>query len=795
MTYLIIVESPSKCKSIEKYAGKNYKCVASYGHINTLAKLEHINIEQGYEANYTLLPSKKKYLSAIGKLIKECGKENVILATDPDREGEAIAWHLCQHFKLDPLTTPRIMFNEITATAVQKALLSPTTINMAKVKSQQARQTVDLLVGFKTCPLLWKHIGIGDATSPVSAGRCQTPCLKLVVDHHRGEKEKKQTINYTINLVFSPPKTQNNNNIIIFPCSVCFTAPITKMELTHENAKCILEFIATNVSFQLSSSEIKKKVIQSPTPLTTSRLQQKANAFLGLSPSKTMSIAQKLYEKGYITYMRTDSQRYSEEFIQNATVYLSQLEHIKHYLKTNSELSSLRSNNQKGKSQDGHESIRPTLLKNTPDVLLTKGLKPQEVKLYKFIYDYTLQTFLTNAIYDTITITLASSNSDIPFIKTLSLKKTFTKLVYLGWKSLKALDTSSYDASTNHSETPIEQEENEKVFDTLVAYFTTPNEQKPFNAQPSKLSLTPYLKNSPTYYSEATLVKLLEKKQIGRPATYSSLVEKIQSRHFVDKMTVTPKPQKSNSYFYYTQLQSNNFEVEENEITPSPQKNKLVLQDLGERIHDFCYEFFNPLFNYDFTASLETKLDKIETGEESYENVCKECDDVLDACIGKVSFGKNGNALMTADEAATKMKIEAIKNKNKDELILGEYNGYPLIIKSGIYGYYASLGTTKISLKNMNIIDKEDFAYDAVVSFIERQQKQKEDGLLRELDNKISILKGKAGKSDYICVKHPPNKYKKNPKPTFISLKKFEEDYLTCDEQLLREYIDNSTKK
>lgn len=765
MTFLIIVESPSKCKSIEKYAGKNYKCVASYGHINTLSKLQNIDIENGYATTYTLLPSKKKQLNEIGRLIKECGKDNVILATDPDREGEAIAWHLCNYFGLDP-NTPRIIFNEITQNAVQKAISTPTRLDMNKIKSQQARQTVDLLVGFKTCPLLWKHMGIGDASSPISAGRCQTPCLKLVVDHDIREKEKKQSIDFTLKFHY---ETFFQSPLIF---SLNISSSLEHLEINEVNTKELLEVLAKKSSYTLFRSGVKTKVVTSPYPLTTSSLQQKANNLLGLTPSKTMSIAQQLYEKGYITYMRTDSQRYSNDFITSVIHYLK-ISHYGNYIKET--IHSLKNNTQKVNSQDGHESIRPTVIIVSPETLSSKGMKPQEIKLYKLIYEHTLQTFLKDAKYNYIDIELTATNSTHATIKTVSLNATVNKMVYIGWKAIRSVDGDE------------ETRTNEKVFEFIEKKYVKINEPLSFNDLPENITIEPSLKGMPSYYSEASIVKLLEKKQIGRPATYASLVNKIQTRHFVEKMSINPKIQESCIYSYSTKLLHNNFNIEKKELKTSLQKNKIVLNDLGRRIHDFCYEFFEPLFNYDFTASLESKLDNIGSGEDSYENVCKECDIVLNECIDKLSFGKKNSTLLEPDKAVVKMKIEAIKNRNREELILGEYNDYPLIIKSGIYGYYASLGTEKISLKKMNIIDKDDFVYEDVVCFIEKQRKK--EGVLRELDDKISILKGKNGKSDYICIKKPSTKYKKSPKPIFISLKKFENDYLTCDEEKLREFI------
>ena len=304
MTKLVIVESPAKCRKIEKFLGNGYKCAASFGHIRGFdGGLKAIDIDNHFKPAFRTLPKKAKYIKKLRMLIKKSSE--VILATDDDREGEAIAWHLCQVFKLPINTTKRIIFHEITKSAIQHAIGNPTHLNMDKVCAQQARQILDLLVGFKISPILWKHIS-RNSKSGLSAGRCQTPALRLIYDNQKEidnspGKKVYETIGYF---------TKKNLEF--------------KLNFNYSNEDSMGEFLESSIHFDHIYDVNKPKKISKkpPQPFSTSTLQQKASNELRFSPKQTMTLAQKLYENGYITYMRTDSKTYSKEFIIAAKLYI-----------------------------------------------------------------------------------------------------------------------------------------------------------------------------------------------------------------------------------------------------------------------------------------------------------------------------------------------------------------------------------------------------------------------------------------------------------------------------------------
>jgi DNA topoisomerase-1 len=386
MTTLVIVESPSKCKIIEKYLGDGYKVVASCGHFRTLNKLEQINLDT---LDIKFSNDKPKII----KMLKEETElaDEVILATDDDREGEAIAWHICQICKL-PLTTKRILFNEITKPALLKAIQNPTIINMNRVNSQQTRQILDIYIGFKISPLLWKHI-----QHTLSAGRCQTPALRILYDQEQLIKNQEYNTNYVIYGLFTSKniefKIQNHfikEDIILF------------LE------KC------KNTTFIIKKGNSKKINTKQPDILITSSLQQKASQSLGMSPQQVMRNAQVLYEQGYITYMRTDCAYYSEEFINKTNDYIKK-EYGEKYI-----------GNIKLNEKKAHEGIRITQ-HNIKNVEIDPGAN----RLYEFIYKYTLQTCMSINIIE-----------QTPYILNYDFTYLSNKTIFDGWKILQSKEDS-----------------------------------------------------------------------------------------------------------------------------------------------------------------------------------------------------------------------------------------------------------------------------------------------------------------------------------------------------------------
>jgi len=299
MSYiLVIVESPAKCKKIEEYLGEGYKCLASFGHLRELTSLKEIDIQNNFTPNYSLCNDdrKAKNIKALRVAIHKA--QDVLLATDDDREGEAIAWHICKVFELSVETTKRIIFHEITKPALNNAILYPRTINMNVVQSQQARQILDMIVGFQISPTLWSAISKNNK-SGLSAGRCQTPALRLIYDNYLEIKESPGTKVYNTTGYFT---------------NHCLPFELNKQFQTEED---VVDFLKASSIFQhvYSRSEVKKSLRQPPQPLTTSRIQQLASNEMKMTPKETMKTCQSLYEEGYITYMRTDSSKYCDEFI------------------------------------------------------------------------------------------------------------------------------------------------------------------------------------------------------------------------------------------------------------------------------------------------------------------------------------------------------------------------------------------------------------------------------------------------------------------------------------------------
>ena len=381
MFTLVIVESPAKCKKIESFLGKGYKCIASFGHIYQLVNVDKNN---NYKPEFKTLPEKGKYIKNLRSSIKNA--KEVILATDDDREGEAIAWHICRLAKLPIATTKRIIFHEITKTAVQKAIKSPTTIDMKKVNAQLGRQVLDRMVGYTISPTLWKQFFHGGKKKGgLSAGRCQTPALRLIyenqidIDNEPGKKVWETTGEFT-------------NKKRIFKLNYEFM-DMNKME----------DFMEESVNFdhQLLKSEAPtQSVRKAPLPFSTSSLQQRASNELHFSPKRTMQLAQKLYENGYITYMRTDNKKYSKDFINDVIPFIKNKFSVNSsYINKNLSKITIGEGKKKDKNaQEAHEAIRPTKL-NVGEV----SLGTSENRLYKLIWNNTLESCMADAKLNILT--------------------------------------------------------------------------------------------------------------------------------------------------------------------------------------------------------------------------------------------------------------------------------------------------------------------------------------------------------------------------------------------------------
>jgi len=783
MKYLVIVESPSKCKKIEKYLNDNddlniYEVVATMGHITELKSLKNIDIEN-FECTYELIEAKKKNTEIIRKKIKKV--DEVILSCDNDREGEGIAFCICQVFNLDPLKTKRIVFNEITESAIVNAIKTPKTLDMNLVHAQQSRQILDLLVGFKVTPMLWKFITKHSATS-LSAGRCQTPALKLIYDNQteiNGVNERK---------VYNTTGYFTNQNILF---------ELNKQFNTEDE---ITDFLDGTSSFShiYNCSRPVKTYKSPPEPFTTSKIQQMASNELHYSPKETMRLCQNLYEEGFITYMRTDSKTYSNDFIDSTKSYISRTYEDKYInvnidfltsglkkaklieLDKNHTTSNKRDNNI---CQDAHEAIRPTVisLKDLPD-----NIDSKEKRMYKLIWENTLESCMSTAEFYSITATISAFQN---------AKFTYTSelIDFPGWKIV------SKKYSTDNKE---------------YQYLQIVKQNEPTLYK--KICSTVSLKGLKQHYTEARLVQLLEENGIGRPSTFSSLVDKIQERGYVKKETVSGKEILCKDF----ELENNDiFEIESKRVFGN-EKNKLVIQQLGIIVMDFLDKNFSEIFNYDYTRSMEDELDKISKGEKCWHNLCNDCNSQVDNLINKLKdepkfeykiddnntyvVGKYGPVIKSTNLIDGKetilfkqikkdvdihkiengdLKIEEIvdTNSKKSSYILGQYEEKDVILKKGKFGLYISWGENSKNLKELGNRPIENICFDDVKKYL-----QEGSGLLREINLNISIRKGPKG--DYIFYKTPKMK-----KPQFFSIVNFnketKEDYKFCSVTILKSWI------
>ena len=584
---LIIVESPAKCTKIEQILGPGYKCIACFGHIRELVSLDDINIQNNFKPTFTRINSvfKKRQYAIIKKAIQEA--DDVILACDFDREGESICWHLCKCFKLSIQKTKRIIFTEITETAIKKAIIEPTTINMNIVNAQITRQILDMLVGFKITPMLWKFISEKNKNS-LSAGRCQTPALRLIYDNEKDITE-------------SGPVTQIYNTIGYF------TNMNIPFELNYhfDNESDLVVFLnETTHHNHIYNCNTPVKIIKPPPePFTTSRLQQVASNEFHFSPKDTMKLCQTLYESGYITYMRTDCKKYSSEFVGSIKEYIiKKYEHK--YISDNIDLliSSREKECIEQQSVYAHEAIRCTNIYLTE---LPKGASdPKERKLYKLIWENSLESCMSSAVSNSVKATIQTCQNK-------EFNHTSELIHFPGWKIVK----NKY--STNNKE--FQYLQSIKCNSSVCTH---------------KIKSSIIFSNVKHHYTEARLIHLLEEKGIGRPSTYSNIIDKIQFRGYVSKTDIAGKNHSVTDY----EVCDGSIIKYNVEREFGNEKSKLVIKPLGLTISTFLHTHFFELFDYDFTQQMECELDKIANNESVWYDVCKQINDKIDATIERLSI-------------------------------------------------------------------------------------------------------------------------------------------------------------
>jgi len=673
---LVIVESPAKAKTIEKFLGKDFKVESSFGHIADLPSKElGVDVDGDFKPKYEVSKDKK----AVVKKLKELAKnaEMVWLASDEDREGEAIAWHLAESLGLDKDKTKRIVFHEITKAAIQRAIENPRGIDYHLVDAQQARRVLDRIVGYELSPVLWRKVKGG-----LSAGRVQSVSVRLIVEREREIQEFNPEASYRIDAEFSNEEGQT------------FKAKLPKNFSTKEEAQKFLE-ANLNANFKVADLE-KKPAKKSPAaPFTTSTLQQEASRKLGFSVSRTMSNAQRLYEAGLITYMRTDSVNLSDEAKKGAQAEIEKAFGAKYS----------KPRDYKGKSkgaQEAHEAIRPTDFSQQ-----TANVERDQSRLYDLIWKRAIASQMSEADLERTNVKIsASSHSELFSANGEVIKFDGFLKVYL-------------------EGTDDEDTEQEGMLPTLKV-----NE----NLLNKYISATERYTRPPARYTEASLVKKLEELGIGRPSTYAPTISTIQNRNYVEKGTVEGEPRD------YAQIILKNNKVSEKQLTEKvgSDKGKLVPTDIGMIVTDFLVNHFETILDYNFTAKVEEDFDEIAEGKVDWTKMMKDfykdfhpqVEDVQENAdresgervLGKdpktgrqvsVRLGKFGPMVQigTADEEEKPMfaslspeqQLNTITYEEAMDLFqlpksLGTYMNEDIEVNNGRFGPYVKFGKKFVSL-------------------------------------------------------------------------------------------------
>ena len=732
---LVIVESPAKAGTIQKFLGKDFVVKSSFGHIRDLQDSElSIDIENGFKPEYVIPADKKKVVAELKKAAKEA--EMVWLASDEDREGEAISWHLFETLGLKEENTKRIVFHEITKNAILNAIENPREIDLNLVNAQQARRVLDRLVGFELSPVLWRKI-----QPKLSAGRVQSVALRLVVDREREILAFRNEAYYKVEAIFHPEGTPGPTQV---------KATLDRRMPDMESAKEFLER-CIGATFTISSIEKKEGTRTPAAPFTTSTLQQEAARKLRLSVSQTMSIAQRLYENGLITYMRTDSTNLSSLAINKAKQYIcnnygEEYSHVRQY-RTNA----------KG-AQEAHEAIRPTYIENTS----IEGT-PQEKKLYELIWKRTVASQMADARILRTDIKVSSDKGEEKFNVQAS------QVLFDGFLKLYIEGT---DEPTQDDEMIILPEMNigTRMFENEITA------QCKFTAAPSR-------------YSEATLVKKLEELGIGRPSTYAPTISTLtKGRGYIIK------GDKSGERHNVTNLTLSNgiIKASATSETVGAEKRKLLPQDIGMIVTDYLVKNFETILDYGFTANVEKDFDSVAEGEQVWNSVISEFygpfhtkvqetlsnreyshvsrelgTDPKDGQLLVARFGQYGPYVQKGDgdnkqyaSLAPGQLIESITLEEALKLFelprtVGQHEGIDIICTKGRFGPYIKYGDKNISLPKGT--DPLKVNLETCIKLISESADKKSGAILAEYkDSDIQVIDGAYGP----YIKHAGSNYK-----------------------------------
>ena len=721
---LLIVESPAKAKTIEKYLGKDYTVKSSYGHIRDLAKgNKAVDVENDFQLDYIISPDKQKVVNDLKKAVKNT--DEVWLATDEDREGEAISWHLCEVLGLDEETTKRIVFREITKPALLKAIQSPRKVDKGLVNAQQARRVLDRLVGFELSSLLWRKVASRNA---LSAGRVQSVAVKLIVERERSIQEFAPKPFYKVVAFFFAKNHLGKR--------VTFKAELPKRYDTEKEAADYLEK-CKNATFKVNNIKVKPLKRRPTPPFTTSTMQQEASRKLGFSVSRTMSNAQRLYEAGFITYMRTDSTNLSETALQNISTTIEN-EYGKHYVQ-------IRRFSKKKKddlAQEAHEAIRPTY----SDRLIVTNDNDQQ-RLYELIWKRTMASQMADAEIEKTTADIGIST--IPKSRLVANGEV---IKFDGF--LKVYLESTDDDDDKEQSGMLPPLEVDQVLDL------------------NEMSATQRFTRPPSRFTEASLVKKLEELGIGRPSTYAPTISKIteKGKGYIVKESREGKPR---NYQVLT-LKNNEISTETKTENTGAEKNKLFPSDLGKIVSDFLSTHFQDIMDYGFTADIEKRFDKIAGGREEWQRMLRdfyfpfhdhvqETLENAERAVGERILGKDPESGLTLlvrmskngavaqigapDELGDEkpryanlkhtMSIETITFEEALELFkfpinLGQYEEKEVVVNVGRYGPYVLFDETFISIPRGE--DPLGISLKRAIEIIEEK---------READRPIAEYKGK----------------------------------------------------
>lgn len=753
--WLVIVESPSKCVKIEDYLGTAYKCIASNGHFRTIDGMKSIDRKHGYIPKFSLIPDKKDHVDRMRGIISQFQCDRVILATDDDREGEAIAWHICDTFGLSLENTVRVVFHEITATAVRASLINPGRVNLDLVHAQFARQILDIIVGFRISPFLWKYL-YHSKENGLSAGRCQTPALRLI---------------YEMSKTVDAPSDDRIYKVVGKFTSKNIEFVLSKEWRDSENS--ISGFLEKSRIFnhRLSIGESQQSIRSPPKPMNTSGLLQLVSNTLRLSPKDIMALCQVLYQDGHITYMRTENTRYSRDFVNISRDYISKTYGDK-FVGDSEHIVSKDDNNP-------HEAIRVTHIETRE---LSKKYEGKIASLYKLLWRNTMESCMSPAIYN-VTECRISAPDDMWYSNRIE------RPVFLGWRVVSGEERC--------------QENNLFYLQSL-----DPSNPVPYHTIETRL----IVKERSRHYTESGLIRKLEELGIGRPSTFATILETIQERGYVKLTDIEGTNLSYNEY----KLQNDHVETIASTKVIGRETNKLVIQPLGIVIAEFLTSHFVYLFSYEYTSNMERSLDN--TTVSNWHVICAECDKTIDQLskslekLGKESytlddthdvvFTKNGPAIKHTSEDGT-VRFKSIREDVKidisqlrdgkytlDDILqekqkeIGEIDGNAVYVKHGKYGLYAEWGENKQSLKQLNK-PMHEITIDDIRQTSD--MKTSNTNILRVLNGTFSIRKGKYG--PYIFYQRPDMH-----KPLFLSLKGFKESWTFCEIDTLIQWIGNTHK-